>query len=134
MPTSPSEPRDELPEPDGDATRDELREFIGDPTHPGPIPEVLREPANSGRPSGSNPPDEGVWGMAKAWGIALDFIFTIIAGAALGWGFDKWRGTAPNGLMVGIGVGFVVAFIRIVRATLRQEREDALRRQNRPRE
>ena len=69
-----------------------------------------------------------MWGMAKAWGVALDFVFTVMAGGALGWGFDKWRGTAPNGVMVGLALGFVVAFIRIVRATLRQEREDARRK------
>lgn len=88
------------------------------------IPEALRTPIN--RPASMRAAPKGeesvVLGMAKAWGVALDFIFTIFAGAALGWGFDRWRGTAPKGLMVGLGVGFVIAFIRIVRGTIKQER------------
>lgn len=94
------------------------------------IPEVLREPTPgtpAAKPARSNP-DAGMWGMAKAWGIALDFLFTIFAGAALGWGFDYWRKTAPVGLMVGLAVGFVVAFIRIVRVSIRQDREEARRK------
>ncbi|HZW07987.1 MAG TPA: AtpZ/AtpI family protein [Phycisphaerales bacterium] len=89
------------------------------------IPEVLREPVAKAKPARS---DSGMWGMAKAWGTALDFIFTIIAGALLGYGFDRWKGTAPTGLMVGLALGFVVAFIRIVRSTLRQEREETRRK------
>ncbi|MGD9689556.1 MAG: AtpZ/AtpI family protein [Phycisphaerales bacterium] len=90
------------------------------------IPEELRE-----RPKGApvkKDPDAGMWGMAKAWGTALDFIFTIVAGAALGWGFDRWQGTEPKGMMGGLAVGFVVAFIRIVRSTLRQERLEQQKR------
>ena len=50
------------------------------------IPQVLREPAGSagpGTPAQPRRADAGMWGMAKAWGIALDFLFTIFAGAAL---------------------------------------------------
>jgi F0F1-type ATP synthase assembly protein I len=114
------------------------------PEHPDPrlrIPDVLREPeggegsvraTKSVVPGVSGPNDGGFWGMAKAWGIALDFIFTIIAGAALGYGFDYWKKTAPTGLMIGIGIGFVVAFIRIVRSTLKEQRaEDERKKQSR---
>jgi F0F1-type ATP synthase assembly protein I len=69
-----------------------------------------------------------MWGMAKAWGTALDFIFTIIAGGALGYGWDYWKKTAPTGLMIGLAIGFVVAFIRIVRSTLKEEREETRRK------
>lgn len=66
----------------------------------------------------------GFLGIAKAWGTALDFLFTIFAAALLGWLFDRWKGTAPTGLMVGCGLGFVLAFVRIVRSTLKQERAE----------
>lgn len=97
------------------------------------IPEVLRRPAGAkpGDSRGTGGSDSGMWGMAKAWGVAFDFIFTIIAGAALGWGFDKWRGSEPKGLMTGLILGFVVAFVRIVRATLKQEREEQARKNKR---
>lgn len=92
------------------------------------IPEVLRTPVQ--RPesmqatSKSKEGGLGFLGIAKAWGTALDFLFTIFAGAALGWLFDKWQGTAPKGLMIGCGLGFVLAFIRIVRSTMKQERKE----------
>ena len=69
-------------------------------------------------------------GMAKAWAIGLDFVFTILSGAGLGWLFDYWRHTGPAGLLTGLGLGFVFAFYRIVRATQKQEREEAARRRS----
>ena len=67
-------------------------------------------------------------GMARTWATALDFIFTILAGAAAGWGFDWWRGTKPVGVMVGLAAGFVFAFVRIVRSTMAQEKAEAERK------
>lgn len=87
------------------------------------IPEVLRTPVKvPAMPDRAGKSDSGLADMARAWGTALDFLFTIFAGAAIGWAFDKWRGTAPKGLMVGLALGFVVAFVRIVRSTQKQER------------
>lgn len=54
---------------------------------------------------------------ARAWSTALDFVFTVLAGAGLGWLFDKWRGSYPTGAGVGLALGFILAFVRIVRAT-----------------
>ena len=111
----------------------ELEEDAGrlftDAPDPGPIPEVLRrEPP---RPAPQAPPAmSGVAGMAKAWAIALDFVFTILAGAALGWLFDRWRGSSPVGLLVGLVLGFIVAFWRIIRTTQRQERQEAARKRD----
>jgi hypothetical protein len=101
------------------------------------IPEVLRTPvpkSNFDPVTGSNGgkvrKGEGVdaTGMARAWATAMDFVFTVVAGAGLGWGFDYWQKTLPWGTLVGLGVGFVGAFIRIVRATQRQERAERERR------
>src|SRR5262245_45359227 len=108
-----------------------------DPAPPDPrlqIPEVLRTPVRQ-------PDLDPVFGykkaryqasemssMGRAWAMAMDFVFTIIAGALLGWLFDYWRSSLPIGTLVGLGLGFVTAFIRIVRATQRQEREEKARR------
>lgn len=101
------------------------------------IPEVLRTPVRqshfdpvTGSNGGKKKKGEGVdaTGMARAWATAMDFVFTIIAGAGLGLLVDWWQGTRPWGTLVGLGVGFVGAFIRIVRATQRQEREERERR------
>ena len=91
---------------------------------PGPVPEALRDgPSNPPPSAGSD-----AAGMAKAWGVALDFVFNVLAGAALGWLFDRWRHTAPWGLLVGLGLGFITAFWRIVQATQRQEAAERRRR------
>jgi F0F1-type ATP synthase assembly protein I len=93
------------------------------------IPETLRGPTL--RPTKPPDPDAGMWGMAKAWGIALDFIFTIVAGAGLGWAADRyWTKSPPTGLMIGLALGFVVAFIRIVRGTIKQDREETARKRD----
>jgi ATP synthase protein I len=75
--------------------------------------------------------DSGVAGIARAWAVALDFVFSVLAGAGVGWLFDRWRGTMPWGLLVGLALGFVVGFLRIVRTTQAQEREEAERKAGR---
>src|SRR5579862_5922360 len=110
----------------------------GDAAEPTPdprlvIPEVLREPVK--KPdydplSGGNgsPSREDVRGMGRAWGIAMDFVFTIVAGLLLGWGFDKWRGTAPWGVLGGLVVGFTAAFVVIVRQAAKEDRMEKARK------
>lgn len=85
------------------------------------IPETLSAPVTE-RPDKPRSMTSGIMEMGKAWGVALDFIFTIVAGAAAGWGFDYWWGTTPTGSLIGFGAGFTLALIRIIRYTLRQER------------
>jgi F0F1-type ATP synthase assembly protein I len=91
------------------------------------VPEELRKPISgvaqnaAERVRGKDEPSALV-GIGKAWGTALDFIFTIAAGAVLGWLFDRWRGSTPTGSLIGFACGFVLALVRIIRATLRQER------------
>lgn len=102
------------------------RTLFTDAPNPGPIPEVLQH-----GPSNPKPPAPAVTdaaGMAKAWGIALDFVFTLLGGAALGRAWDWWRHTSPWGLLAGLGLGFIIAFWRIVQTTRRQEAADRERR------
>jgi F0F1-type ATP synthase assembly protein I len=103
----------------------EAQNLFTNAPHPGPIPEVLRKGPSVAQPS-TKPSD--VAGMARAWGVALDFVFTIIAGAAVGWLIDWWLKSAPIGLLVGLGIGFVFAFWRIIRTTQRQEAADKRRK------
>ncbi len=110
------------------------------------IPEVLRrpvEPSNydpvygdrAGRGSGKRGPRAGPGDFAsvgKAWGVAGNFVFTIIAGALVGWLIDRWRGSLPVATLIGLGLGFATAFIRIIRQTQREEREEQARRRRNP--
>lgn len=99
------------------------------------IPDVLKESNQPLRGTRSDLDEQGVAanlaGAGKAWAIAFEFVITIVAGIGLGWLFDRWKGSAPTGALVGMAAGFVMAFYRIVRATQAQDRAEAKQRQNR---
>ncbi|QKK08183.1 MAG: AtpZ/AtpI family protein [Planctomycetota bacterium] len=83
------------------------------PAHGGPpppaedprlaIPDVLREsPAErAARLGGAEPdgrrPASAMVETARAWGMALDLVFSTLGMFALGYLFDLWRGTGPWG-------------------------------------
>jgi len=70
---------------------------------------------------------------ARAWGMALDLVFTAVGAFMLGYLFDLWRGTGPWGALVGLGLGFVTATVRMIRTAMKQDaREEAQRRQKKP--
>lgn len=97
------------------------------------IPEILRERPARPPATKANPDRQSLGETAKAWGMALDLVFTTIGGLALGWLFDLWRGTAPWGAIIGLGIGFMTAAVRMIRATLRAEaREKAERERRKP--
>lgn len=85
------------------------------------IPEVLRHRPDE--PKTKEPPSRvDMTETAKAWGVALDFVITTVAGAVLGWLLDRWLGSKPVGTLIGLGLGFVTAFVRIIRYTQKAER------------
>jgi F0F1-type ATP synthase assembly protein I len=97
------------------------------------IPEELQTPA--ARPPPAKPAradGASIVQAGRAWAVAMTFIFTILAGAFLGWLFDGWRGTTPTGALIGLALGFVLAFVQIVRATQKQERLEADRKRKGP--
>lgn len=98
------------------------------------IPELLREPVGLHVP-GRDPPKLGAVGSlmdtGKAWGVALNFVATIIAGLAVGWLLDWWLNTRPWGVLGGLGIGFVLAFVQIVRNTLKTEAREKAEREAR---
>jgi hypothetical protein len=91
------------------------------------IPELLRTPAPKAAYDpvyGRRSPRQGspqFVGAARAWATALDFVFMVLVGAGLGWLVDYWRHSLPVWTMVGLGVGFISAVVRIIRATRDQE-------------
>lgn len=95
-----------------------------EPPPPPDIPAVLREPAPAARPAVESGRSRtgSLSGMGRAWGIAMDFIFTILAGAGLGWVMGRWQGGMTGWVLGGLAVGFAAALVRIIRATQRQER------------
>jgi len=57
-------------------------------------------------------------------GAVASASYTLVGGiillGAMGYGFDRWRDTAPWGLVVGLALGIVVGFYELVKAAWRQ--------------
>ncbi len=57
--------------------------------------------------------------------LGTNFVTAPIVGGALGYGIDWLIGTYPWGMVAGIALGFVSAFIEILRSSRRVERHPA---------
>ncbi len=53
--------------------------------------------------------------LGKAWGIALEFIVSILLFTGGGWLLDRWLGTSPWFLIAGMGVGLFGGVYRLLR-------------------
>lgn len=60
--------------------------------------------------------DEGNSAMAIGFKYATEFSAAVLVGAALGYGADKFLGTAPWGLLVGLILGFAAGVMNVIRA------------------
>jgi ATP synthase protein I len=55
-------------------------------------------------------------GMAMALRLGADFVAGVVLGAAIGWGFDKFLGTSPWGLVVFLLLGFAAGILSVMRS------------------
>ena len=55
----------------------------------------------------------------KMGAMGMEVAAQVAAGALLGWLFDRWRGTAPTGLLIGSVIGIVVGLTNLVRGALK---------------
>ena len=95
------------------------------------IPEVLRTPVRQpGEIPGEArmPKESSISGVGIGFAMALDFVGSVGAGAFIGWLIDRWAGTSPVWVLVGLGFGFLGAMFRIIRQTQRQEALEKRRR------
>ena len=56
-------------------------------------------------------------------GLGMEVATQVGAGALLGWLFDRWRGTAPTGLLVGAVIGIVVGLWSLIKGGVKLNRE-----------
>jgi F0F1-type ATP synthase assembly protein I len=76
-------------------------------------------------PSGPEGKEEKGRRQARAYQAALEAAFSIPAGLVLGWFADSRLGSAPLGLLLGIGIGFVAFILRLTRMRRMVEEEAA---------
>ena len=77
-----------------------------------------------GRPSRPESDLEGETRLGFRMGaIGMEVVSQVAAGALLGWFFDKWRGTAPTGLLIGSVIGIIVGMWSLLRSSLKLNRE-----------
>lgn len=94
------------------------------------IPEVLRTPIKhpSLEPKPAPAALSGLGDLGKALAIGLDFLFSIAAAGLVGYLLDRWQGWSPAGLLIGLGVGFAAATVRILQRLNREEAKSKARR------
>jgi len=96
-----------------------------------PIPEVLLKPSSPAAGSNTSASGSGFSDMSKAWGVAMDFVFTIIGSALLGYFADRWFKTGSMLTLIGLTLGFAFALVRIIRRTMADERREKQERDSR---
>ncbi|GJL93978.1 MAG: hypothetical protein DHS20C05_03830 [Hyphococcus sp.] len=69
---------------------------------------------------GANEPDSDPKGNGAAWGKAMrvssELLAGLFVGSLLGLGLDKWLGTAPLFLLIGMGLGFAAGLRNLSRS------------------
>lgn len=113
------------------APEEPAERWTGGPPEPGDprleIPEVLRRPVEhpSKHPKPAAGTQSGLGDLGKALAIGLDFLFTAAAGGVVGYFVDRWLGSAPTGLLIGLGIGFAAGTVRLIQRSTAEDRKRA---------
>ena len=107
--------------------------IIPDLPEPPQIPQLLttpvRKPTNRNiLGMGENPTALGrasqMAGMGKAWGVATEFVASIIGSFLVGFGVDTYFNTLPTWSLAMLTLGLVYAVWRIMRRTMEDEKRE----------
>jgi len=63
---------------------------------------------------------ENASNASAAAGASYTLVGAILVLGAIGYGVDKWRGTEPWGLIIGLALGMIVGFYDLVKTTWRR--------------
>lgn len=107
--------------------------YIPDLPPPPVLPELLTKPVR--KPTqrnilgmGESPTALGraaqMASMGKAWGIATEFVASIIGSFLVGFGIDTYFNTMPTWTLSMLALGLTYAVWRIVRRTIEDERRE----------
>ena len=79
-------------------------------------PPTAPQDDRDGRKSGEDATLSSWYRMA---GVGIEFIVAVALFTAIGYGIDRWLGSAPWGLLIGAGLGFTVGLRAMIRAARR---------------
>lgn len=96
---------------------------------PPPLPDVLKRPGpkEPSRPTTPTPKASAMQ-FGRVFAIGMDFVYGVVGCAALGWVIDWWFKTAPRWLLIGAGIGIIVAMYRFIREATKLSTGDQNRR------
>jgi ATP synthase protein I len=60
--------------------------------------------------------EEILAGWYRMAGVGIEFVVAIALFAGIGYAIDRWLGSGPWGVLVGLGLGFAVGMRSLVRA------------------
>ena len=67
---------------------------------------------------------QGLQGSVQEAGPAAAAAYSLVGGilvcGGIGYAIDAWRGSSPWGLVIGLGLGVVVGFYSLIKATWRR--------------
>jgi len=69
--------------------------------------------------AGGSREDEILAGWYRMAGVGIEFVVAIALFAGIGYAIDRWRGTGPWGVLIGLGLGFAVGLRSMIRVAKR---------------
>lgn len=67
-----------------------------------------------------NPSDRESQRLYRLAGAGVEFFSAVLGGTALGWLLDRWLGTKPWCVIVGVAIGFTAGLVRLVRMSAQE--------------
>lgn len=64
-------------------------------------------------------PTEFTKGLAFATRIGLELVVSVVIGAVLGYGIDRWLGSEPWAMIVGLFLGGIAGMLNVYRMAMR---------------
>jgi ATP synthase protein I len=58
-------------------------------------------------------------GWYRMAGVGIEFVVAIALFAGIGYAIDRWRGTGPWGVLIGLGIGFAVGLRAMIRMAMK---------------
>ena len=70
------------------------------------------------------PGEKGTWrALGELSSIGLTLVLATVIGLGAGYWADRWLGTNPWFMLLGLGMGIVAGFVNLFRSVKRAERE-----------